>query len=159
MNKTFIGLGSNLEQPVEQIKAALMRLAEIPDSTLINASRLYQNPPVGNVNQPDFVNAVAKLMTNLSPTDLLAHLLAIENDHQRVRKEKNGPRTLDLDLLLYGDQIIRIPDLEIPHPRMKERVFVILPLAEIEPELILPCGSPLHSLSADYDITQLLRID
>jgi 2-amino-4-hydroxy-6-hydroxymethyldihydropteridine diphosphokinase len=144
----YIALGSNLGDPTQQIKTALNELALLPQSTLVKSSRLYRNPPQGLLNQPDFVNAVAKLETDLSAQALLAHLLAIERAHQRMRMQKNGPRTLDLDLLLFGNEIIVAENLLVPHPRMKERSFVIFPLAEIEPDLILPCCTVLEEIRA-----------
>jgi 2-amino-4-hydroxy-6-hydroxymethyldihydropteridine diphosphokinase len=144
--EVYIALGSNLDDPVAQLTNAVKELAEIEQVTLKKVSRYFKSPPVGMQNQPDFINAVAKIETTLGAEELLQALFAIENAHHRIRKEKNGPRTLDLDLLLYGNQIMETDILQIPHPRMKERSFVIVPLAEIEPELILPCGSGVASL-------------
>ncbi len=146
MANAFIAFGSNISEPIDQIRCAFARVANIPQTELLCASSLYRNPPVGFLDQPNFVNAVAKITTNLSPSELLKNLLGIEDQHQRFRAEKNGPRTLDLDLLLYDDVIVKSTDLEIPHPRMKERGFVLLPLAEIEPTLVLPCGTDIQQL-------------
>lgn len=151
MVTAFIALGSNLASPANQIRQALLALSELPDSTLVASSKLYQNPPQGLLNQPDFINAVAELKTHLAPETLLAALLAIEQQHNRVRTEKNGPRTLDLDLLLYGNEQIDQANLTVPHPRMTERAFVIYPLAEIAPDLILPHGPSIISLLATFD--------
>ncbi len=107
---------------------------------------MYHNPPTGFIEQPDFINAVAQVDTSLSAMDLLNALFDIENRHQRVRNKKNGPRTLDLDLLLYGKEIIDNKDLQVPHPRMKKRMFVIYPLFEIDPLLVLPCGTSIVTL-------------
>ena len=146
MTKAYIALGSNLQNPIAQIKDAFKELANLPNSTLITTSSLYQNPPIGLINQPDFINAVAKIETQMLAKDLLEELLLIEERHQRIRMEKNGPRTLDLDLLLFGEEKISLDCLEVPHPRMKNRAFVLLPLAEIEPSLTLPCGTKLDEL-------------
>jgi len=137
---TYIALGSNLDQPIEQLKAAILSLQKIPDTHFICASHFYQTTPVGFINQPDFINAVACLKTTLPPETLLSALQTIENNQGRMRKQINGPRTLDLDILLYGNQIMSDSDLTIPHPRLPERAFVLIPLLEIAPELILPDG-------------------
>jgi 2-amino-4-hydroxy-6-hydroxymethyldihydropteridine diphosphokinase len=145
MTSTYIALGSNLDQPLQQLKTAILGLQALPDTSLITVSRFYQTTPVGFLNQPDFINAVAYLETTLSPQNLLAALQKIENNQGRIRKEKNGPRTLDLDILLYGDQTIAEANLVIPHPRMQERAFVLVPLLEIAPHLILPDGKSVQA--------------
>lgn len=134
----YIGLGSNLEDPVQQLKTALQELDQLPDTRLTQASSLYSSKPVGPQDQPDFVNAVAQLETSLEPLALLDQLQALEHAHRRVRERHWGPRTLDLDLLLFGDQIMSHPRLTVPHAHMHERGFVLLPLAEISPNLSLP---------------------
>lgn len=146
MIKAYLALGSNLQDPVLQVKRAILELATLPSTRLIKASSLYRNPPVGIVDQPDFINAVVEIETSLSPSELLSALLDLEKRHLRIRREKNGPRTLDLDLLLYGNTIIKNDFLEVPHPRLKERAFVLLPLAEIAPSLVLPCGTAIDTL-------------
>ena len=133
-----VALGSNLEQPTAQVRKAFEELANLPDTRFLARSSLYRTAPVGKADQPDFINAVASLETGLAAIDLLDALLEIEARHARVRSEPNAPRTLDLDLLLYGGQVIREARLEVPHPRMHERAFVLLPLAEIAPDLIIP---------------------
>ena len=138
MPRAFVALGANLVEPQAQVRAALAELARLPQSTLVAASSLYRTAPVGLAGQPDFINAVAALDTSLSPDDLLEALFAIERSFGRVRKEKNGPRTLDLDLLLYDNQIIDTPHLHLPHPRLHLRAFVVVPLAEIAPDCRLP---------------------
>jgi len=143
----FIALGSNLEQPRDQIEAALQALQQLPASRLVAHSRLYQSEPVGPP-QPDYINAVAQLETALEPLPLLDELQALEQRHQRVRREHWGPRTLDLDILLYGDRIIDQPRLQVPHPHMTQRAFVLYPLADIAPALTLPSGASLESLLA-----------
>jgi len=134
----YIGLGSNLENPAQQLRKALKELDRLPDTRLIKASSLYSSKPVGPQDQPDFVNAVAQLETNLEPLALLDQLQALEQAHRRVRERHWGPRTLDLDLLLFNEQVISHPRLTVPHAHMHERGFVLLPLAEISPKLTLP---------------------
>lgn len=146
MQRCFIGLGSNLERPREQLERALRALAELPDCRLGQVSPFYGNPAVGPGKQPDYVNAVAELFTELAPADLLARLQHIENIQGRVRTERWGARTLDLDLLLYGAEIIDTPTLQVPHPRMRDRNFVLYPLRDLAPDLHFPDGTPLAAL-------------
>jgi len=136
--KAFIGLGANLGDPEAQVRRAFAALAELPRTRLLAASSLYRSAPVGVVGQLDFVNAVAELETALSARALLEALLAEENRFGRTREFPNAPRTLDLDLLLYGDRVIAEPGLFVPHPRMHERAFVLAPLAEIAPDIAIP---------------------
>ena len=145
----FIALGSNLEAPLTQIRNAFVELGALPKTKLIARSSLYRSAPVGNVNQPYFINAVAKLETRLAPRELLAALLEIEWRHGRRREFPNAPRTLDLDLLLYGDLIHHEHGLTIPHPRMHQRAFVLSPLHEIAPDSVIPgIGSVAEVLAA-----------
>ena len=132
----FIGLGSNLGDRAQHIRQALADLAEAGDIQVVACSTLHETDPVGGPpGQPTFLNAVAELATDLSPRQLLQRLLDVERRHGRVRSIPNGPRTLDLDLLLYADRVIDQPDLRVPHPRMWQRDFVMHPLAEIsDPE-------------------------
>lgn len=134
----YVGLGSNLERPREQVLAAFDELAELPDTRLVRRSGLYRSAPVGHQMQPDFVNAVARLETGLAPPRLLAALQFIELRHGRKRPFPGAPRTLDLDLLLYDEAVIASPLLTLPHPRMHERAFVLRPLAEIAPDAGVP---------------------
>ena len=154
----FIGLGSNLGDPAAQIRRALRALAALPETRLVRQSSLYRNPPAGYLNQPEFINAVARIETRLAPRDLLEELLAIERAHGRVRDIPNGPRTLDLDILLYGERTVREPGLTIPHPRMLERAFVLLPLAEIAPETVVPGGGRSADLAARLDASGLVKL-
>ena len=131
----FIGLGANLGDARATLTRALGELAAMPGVDALQASPLYRTKPV-DAQGPDFVNAVARLRTTLSPLALLAGLQAIEAAHGRERPYRNAPRTLDLDLLLYGDEVIASPTLTVPHPRMHERAFVLLPLAEIAPQRV-----------------------
>lgn len=131
----YIGLGSNLQQPIQQINQALQLLKDIPRTHLITASPLYRSEPLGPADQPDYINAVAALATGLSPLELLDALQAIERQQGRVREgERWGPRTLDLDLLLYGDLQIHNERLTVPHPGLGERNFVLYPLYDIAGE-------------------------
>ena len=134
----YIALGANLEDPVAQVRAGLAALATLPDTQLLMQSSLYRTAPVGYADQPDFINAVAAVDTELSPRELLDALLAIELNHGRVRQFANAPRTLDLDVLLYDDVEVNESGLTIPHPRMHERAFVLAPLAEIAPLCEIP---------------------
>lgn len=138
LHRAVVGLGSNLAQPRGQLVRALGALDALPRSRVIARSACYRTAPVGYEDQPDFVNAVVMLETELSPRDLLAALLDIERGQGRVRAAPNGPRTLDLDLLVYDDRHIDEPGLTVPHPRMHERAFVMVPLAEIAPDMALP---------------------
>ncbi|MGE3920752.1 MAG: 2-amino-4-hydroxy-6-hydroxymethyldihydropteridine diphosphokinase [Gammaproteobacteria bacterium] len=149
MSNAFIALGSNLDNPPEQLKAALNKIATLPKTRLIKTSSFYWNKPVGPQNQPDFLNGVCQIMTEESPEALMKLLLSIETDHNRTREEKDGPRTLDLDLLLYENFCINTPELNIPHPRMFDRSFVLFPLAEIAPDLIFPSGESLQDCIRD----------
>ena len=136
--KAFIGLGANLGDPEAQVRRAFAALTELPGTRLLAASSLYRSAPVGYTVQPDFVNAVVQIETRLGAEALLRELLATEARFGRVRQFPNAPRTLDLDLLLYGDRVIAEPGLVVPHPRMHERAFVLAPLAEIAPDTVIP---------------------
>ena len=134
----YVGLGANLQQPVLQIKRALQELDEIHEAELVRVSSFYETAPVGILDQPVFINAVAEMATTLAPQKLLEHFMAIEAMHARARLEKNGPRTLDLDILIFNEWRINEPDLVTPHPRMHERAFVLIPLLEIAPDIYIP---------------------
>jgi 2-amino-4-hydroxy-6-hydroxymethyldihydropteridine diphosphokinase len=136
--KAFIGLGANIGDPGRQLRDALAALDAIPGTRLMRASSLWRTAPVGYAAQPDFVNAVAEVETAQAPRALLEALLAIEKRFGRERSFANAPRTLDLDLLLYGDRVLSEQGLELPHPRMHERAFVLAPLVEIAPEVEIP---------------------
>ena len=159
MKRVYLGLGSNLAQPAEQLQAALDALAELPDSQLIAVSSLYASKPLGPADQPDYVNAVAALDTALEPLQLLDRLQQIELQQGRQRKaERWGPRTLDLDILLFGQELIDLPRLQVPHYHMQERPFVLYPLAEIAPELQLPDGRDLPTLLQNCPFQGLVRL-
>ncbi len=147
--EAYIGLGSNLQLPVEQLQRAFEELARLPGCHLTGRSTLYESRPVGPPGQPDYVNAVARILTRLAPLPLLHELRGIERAHQRVRGERWGPRTLDLDLLLYGQSTIETTELRIPHPRLHQRSFVLYPLYEISPALHIPGRGALSELIAD----------
>jgi 2-amino-4-hydroxy-6-hydroxymethyldihydropteridine diphosphokinase len=148
MKRVFIGLGSNLQDPVQQVQSALIQLAQLPNTLWIKASSLYASSPLGESATRNFVNAVVELQSALSPTELLAQLLALEQQHGRVRTSRWEDRTLDLDLLLYGNETMMSEQLTIPHPGLKQRDFVLIPLAEITPDLILPDGELLAEILA-----------
>ena len=157
----FIGLGSNLENQRSQLLRAFAELGELLDTCLIARSSLYRSSPVGYLDQPELVNAVAKIRTSLTPHSLLQSLLHIEHLHGRVRTFRNAPRILDLDVLLYDDMQLHEHGLTIPHPQMHLRVFVLQPLLEIEPDCNIPgigvaqvlqgCHSPALEKLADVD--------
>jgi 2-amino-4-hydroxy-6-hydroxymethyldihydropteridine diphosphokinase len=138
MNTAYIALGANLGDPVATVLAAFGALANLNESRVVHTSSLYRTAPVGNTEQPEFINAVAAMETTLAPEALLDALLDVEQRFGRIRAEKNGPRTLDLDLLLYNDLELELPRLTLPHPRLHLRAFVLLPLAEISPKMSLP---------------------
>jgi 2-amino-4-hydroxy-6-hydroxymethyldihydropteridine diphosphokinase len=151
LNDAYVALGSNLGDPVANVRAGVEALAMMPDTRLAAISSLYLNPPVGYVDQPDFVNAVARIETALAPRALLDELLEIERRFGRVRDFPNAPRTLDLDIVLYGSDATVEPGLVIPHPRMHERAFVVVPLAEIAPDLVVPGRGPVSALVRQLD--------
>lgn len=135
----YVGIGSNLDGPAKQVSTAIGLLGEVAGSRLFAASSLYRSAAFGGVEQPDFVNAVAALLTTLTPADLLAELQAIEKRQGRERNDLRwGPRVLDLDLLVYSSKKIDEPELTLPHPGIGERNFVLLPLVEIAPDLSVP---------------------
>jgi len=131
----YVGLGANLGDAAATVQRSLQAIGRLPQTRLLRQSSLYRSAPV-DAGGPDFVNAVAHLQTTLSPRALLAELQRLELDEGRERPYRNAPRTLDLDLLLYGDSHVATPELTVPHPRMAERAFVLLPLAEIAPERV-----------------------
>jgi 2-amino-4-hydroxy-6-hydroxymethyldihydropteridine diphosphokinase len=135
VTRAAIALGSNMDDPQAQVTRAFDELDQLPDTHVVKRSSLYTTKPVGYLDQPDFVNACALVETALAPRALLAELLALEKRHGRVREIPNGPRTLDLDIILYGDAVIDEPGLTIPHPRAHERAFVLDPLREVWPEM------------------------
>ncbi|MCB1775283.1 MAG: 2-amino-4-hydroxy-6-hydroxymethyldihydropteridine diphosphokinase [Gammaproteobacteria bacterium] len=154
----YLGIGSNLQQPVGQVEAAIDALRRLPSSQLLSVSPLYRSAPMGPAAQPDYVNAVAALSTTLVPETLLDALQAIEAAQGRVRGERWGPRTLDLDILLYGDHVIDSPRLRVPHPGIAERAFVLVPLGDIAPALQVPGVGPIARLLNRETRSQVERI-
>ena len=142
----YIGIGSNLHNPLQQVLSASERLARLPHCKLLQLSSCYQSEPLGPADQPDFINQVAAVETKLEPEPLLDLLQEIEQEMGRVRTLRWGPRIIDLDILLYADRLIQSSRLIIPHAGLKERTFVLYPLAEIAPELRLPTGEKIIDL-------------
>ena len=136
--RVAIALGSNMDDPAAQVTRAFDEIAKLPGTRLLKRSRLHRTKPVGYADQPDFVNAMALVETSLEPRALLDALLDIEKKHKRVRTIPNGPRTLDLDIIVYGNRVVKDEGLTIPHPRAKERSFVMDPLREVWPDVVLP---------------------
>lgn len=148
-SRVFVGIGSNLDSPLQQVLSGLEALSQLPQGRLVAASSLYRSVAVGPGDQPDYINAVALLETHLPPLRLLEALQMIENGHGRVRHERWGPRTLDLDILLVDAQVIDLPTLQVPHPEIGNRKFVLEPLLELWPEGQLPDGRLVaHALKA-----------
>ena len=159
MVNAYIGLGSNLDNPKGHVRQALEDLKTLPQSQLLLASKLYLSKPVGPQDQDDFINAVVLLATTLEPLTLLDELQAIERRHQRVRERRWGPRTLDLDLLLFGHQSLQHPRLTVPHAELSQRDFVIGPLLELCPDLALPNGTMIQELLQQCPIDGLICLD
>lgn len=153
----FIGMGSNLGDRKENLRRAVRALKLAPDILVKRVASLYRTAPVGVPDQPDFLNTVAEITTTLSPRELLVRLLAIEKNLGRVRGERWGPRVIDLDLLLYDKTEIVTEDLVIPHPRLEKRAFVVVPLAELAPDLVLPGGTRAALLAAKLMQEQLVE--
>ena len=152
MHTAYIGVGSNLGEREATIRDALERLAADPELELEAVSAIRETDPVGVVDQPRFLNAAVRLATDLAPKPHLERLLAVEHQLGRVRSgERYGPRTIDLDLLLYGDEIVDEPGLRVPHPRLAERRFVLEPLAELDAGLVVPGLGPIQALLAELE--------
>ncbi|MFN0163111.1 MAG: 2-amino-4-hydroxy-6-hydroxymethyldihydropteridine diphosphokinase [Burkholderiales bacterium] len=157
MTLAWVGLGANLGDANATLEAALRELAALSHTTLKQRSSLYRSAPVDAVG-PDFINAVAVLESALEAQTLLMHLQTIESHHGRVRAHRNAPRTLDLDLLLFGDAIIATPELTVPHPRMAARAFVLAPLLEVSPDIVIPGQGPAASLLARLAAQPIVRL-
>lgn len=152
MTRVYLALGSNLADPLQQVEEALAALDRIPETQRVATSSFYRTPPYGPPDQPDYLNAAVALETRLTPESLLDQTQRIELAHGRMRKaERWGPRTLDLDILLFGDAVIATPRLTVPHYDMHNRAFMLVPLLEIAPEARLPNGRPLAALLAALD--------
>jgi 2-amino-4-hydroxy-6-hydroxymethyldihydropteridine diphosphokinase len=160
ISTVYIGIGSNLCQPLEQVRRARDALAALPKTRLMGTSPLYRNPAIGPGGQPDYVNAVAAIETRLEPHELLDALQAIEADQGRTRGAiRWQPRTVDLDLLVYGDRAIRDQGLTVPHPHMHERAFVLKPLVDLAPDLDVPGLGPVAALLSGVPDGMLRRVD
>mgnify|MGYP000299500258 CR=1 FL=1 len=157
-HSAYIGIGSNLDDPVCQIQQTIPELAQLPQCQLLAVSSLYGSKPMGPQDQPNYVNAVAHIHTELAPLALLDALQQLELNHHRVRERRWGPRTLDLDLLLYDQQSIDHPRLQVPHIGLQERNFVLYPLAEISPQLSLPSGISLQQLLDNCPLADLVKL-
>ncbi|MGH8127007.1 MAG: 2-amino-4-hydroxy-6-hydroxymethyldihydropteridine diphosphokinase [Gammaproteobacteria bacterium] len=152
MSRAWVGLGSNQSEPAQQVRQALTEMEALLDTEVVRHSRLYRTPPWGPVEgQPDYANAVAELETALAPEALLSALRDLEIAHGRVRRERWGPRTLDLDLLLYDDLTMDTTELTLPHPRLAERAFVLVPLADLAPGLRVPGAGTVAELLVRVD--------
>lgn len=160
MVRIYVGLGANLEDPAAQVSTALDELAQLPDTRLAARSGLYRSRPLGPADQPDYINAVAGLDTGLSPTALLEQLQAIEARHGRRRDGTRwGPRTLDLDILVHGDTVLDTEVLTLPHPGVHQRNFVLLPLLEIAPDLVVPGRGTVRELAARCPAEGIERLE
>lgn len=157
--RCFIGLGSNLENPQQQINTAIEDINTVENVQLVQRSSLYRSPPMGPQDQPDYINAVIEIETDLLAHDLLDQLQAIEQQHGRVRKRHWGERTLDLDILLYGQQVITDDRLTVPHPGIAERAFVIYPLVEIAADWTVPGKGQVTSLVQDCPADGLEKLE
>lgn len=155
----YIGIGSNLDDPVTRVRQAFAALEQLPRTRLAARSPLYRSEPVGPSDQPDYINAVASVETELDPLALLEELQAIEKSQGRIRGQRWGPRTLDLDLLLYDDLEWSTQDLILPHPKLHERAFVLYPLWDIAPHLIIPGRGDLKTLLRDCPPLRLERLN
>lgn len=156
MTRVYLALGSNLAEPLQQIEAALAALDALPATQRIATSAFYRTPPYGPPDQPDYLNAAVALETTLAPETLLDYTQGIERDHGRVRKaERWGPRTLDIDLMLFGTLELNTPRLTVPHYDMLNRAFMLLPLLEIAPDAALPDGRSLQAVVATLDCSSI----
>jgi 2-amino-4-hydroxy-6-hydroxymethyldihydropteridine diphosphokinase len=158
MHSIFIGLGSNLDNPKQKIKDAIHLINEIDDVNIIATSSLYETPPIGFFEQPNFINAVVQIYSPINHNNLLIKLFDIERIFGRIRKEKNGPRTLDLDILLFDDLVLESESLTIPHPRMHERLFVLIPLLEISPIIEIPKYGSVSNLISGLTIQNIKKV-
>ena len=156
----YVGIGSNLDDPARQVRSAIEALGEVPDCASVLASSLYATEPQGRTDQPDFVNAVAAVLTRLPMARFFSELMRIEQAHGRRRSadDRWGPRTLDLDLLVFGADVSTAADLTVPHPRITERIFVLLPLAELAPTLDIPGKGTVQKLLETTDPGGIARL-
>jgi len=155
----YIGLGSNVGDRIGHLEEAIRRIGNLPDTEVESVSSAYDTAPIGRTDQPRFLNAVVRVRTGLSPRELLGELLRIERELGRERKERWGPRTVDLDLLLYDDRVISEPGLQVPHPRLHERAFVLVPLEELDPRLVHPVlGKTVRELSEEVRGQDVMKV-
>lgn len=159
--RAFVGLGGNVGEVEQTLAEAVWAIEALPQTSLRNQSPWYRSPPWGRTDQPEFTNGVVELQTRLVPDELIQRLLEIEERFGRVRRadDRWGPRTLDLDLLLYGEDVIDLPGLQVPHPGLHERAFVLLPLSMIAPRLEVPGRGRVDALLAQVDCTGLRQLD
>jgi 2-amino-4-hydroxy-6-hydroxymethyldihydropteridine diphosphokinase len=158
-HEAFVGLGSNLDDPAAQIRHAVEHLDDLAETHVVAVSSLYRSAPFGPIDQPDFINAVAHLQTRLDATKLLRELLELELRQGRVRAERWGPRTIDLDLLVFGGESCDTEMLNLPHPGIAARNFVLLPLQEIAPDLVVPGLGRVADIAVDMNEPRISRID
>jgi 2-amino-4-hydroxy-6-hydroxymethyldihydropteridine diphosphokinase len=157
--QAWLGLGANLQHPQAQLTEAIKQISHIPECEVLQVSSFYQTPPWGDEDQPDFINAVVKINTSLQAIELLHQMQAIENDMGRVRKDRRwGPRLIDIDLLLFGDESIESEELTLPHPRMHERAFVLLPLYELDPLIEIPGLGTAEKLLAHLAVEGIRKV-
>jgi len=154
----YIGLGSNLNNPKQQIKDALIALNTAKDVKVVGLSSLYQSKPVDGSKQPDYINAMCQVNTHLTALELLYVCQDIETKQHRVREKKWGARTIDLDIILYGTQVIASKQLMVPHPEMMNRAFILVPLSELESDLKVPVLGPLSELIDRIDTSELIKL-
>jgi 2-amino-4-hydroxy-6-hydroxymethyldihydropteridine diphosphokinase len=160
IHNVYIGLGANLNQPEQTIRQALLELQKLDNVEFVTQSKLYSSAPMGPQDQPDYVNAVALVRIFLIAHDLFKLTCDIEQKHGRTRNGEHwGPRTLDLDILLFGQQMINDEHLTVPHYGMKEREFVIYPMLDISPDLVLPCGTKLQALTKSVSLNGMTAIN
>jgi 2-amino-4-hydroxy-6-hydroxymethyldihydropteridine diphosphokinase len=156
----YVGLGSNLDDPRAQVERACQMLAAIAETHFVSRSSLYRTPPFGQIAQPEFVNGVAALLTQVAPHEFLARLKQIESSMGRVKPAQRwGPRRIDLDLLVFGAQVIEEAGITVPHPGIAERAFVLVPLADIAPDLYVPRLGRVATLLARVDPSEIVRLD
>ena len=158
MIKVYIGLVSNLDDPQAQLKKATVALGTIPSSSVVKTSSFYKSKPVGPQDQPDYINAVVELATGLSAPVLLDYLQGIENEHGRQREQRWGARTLDLDILLFGEEVIHDDRLVVPHVEMHKRGFVLFPLEEIAPDCVIPDIGSVHALLQQVNTDDMVKL-
>jgi 2-amino-4-hydroxy-6-hydroxymethyldihydropteridine diphosphokinase len=158
--QVYIGLGANLNDPIDTINEAIEALKSLPQCQFLSVSKIYRSAPMGPADQPDYINCVVAITTDLTAIQLFQHTCDIEQQHGRTRDGEHwGPRTLDLDILLFGSDMINNDVLTIPHYGLQEREFVIYPLLDIAPDLVLPCGKPVKDLTKNISLNGMKPIN